>query len=357
MLRVAADYRRIFLIHWDMPNRLEDFLHPPVQGGVQWQAPQVMVWKIRKSPIVNVIPNILKQAPQDRRVVHVMYNDDTHAENYFNDHRLPGELEAQEVFRDVWQCMFRPTFMLTERLQETMDLMGLVPGEYASAHIDYELVPNNSHEQNELRLKVEQAMNCMSALRPGGPFFVAAQTYAIAREAMLYGKHRNVVVQAKQIAHDTNHVPKDLFQSFIEIFLMVNTRCVAYNRAGYGQLGYMLGFDYNCKVLYGHQSECQWTDRAKNIRVEHFDGHHHKGDSQDDDRHQNEPALAEEHHQMEQGLQKAGENDQLDGETKLTEHQQNVKKENERLIKLIEKAEKEGEGNGKPCKGIEKGEC
>ena len=67
---------------------------------------------------------------------------------------------------------------------------------------------------------------------------------------------------AKQIAHDTSTVPTDLFTSFVEILLMADSRCVAYNRGGYGQLGYILGYDYNCRIKYSGQEgqECTWKD-------------------------------------------------------------------------------------------------
>jgi hypothetical protein len=261
MLRVTADSKRILYIHWDMPDRLETFLHPPKRGGIDWIIPQYIMWKVRKSHQQKDINSIHKQAFQDdRRVVTVMFNDDTFAEPYYNDRRKDGEKAASEALKDTWDVLFRPSFLLTERINESLRLMGLQAGEYATAHIDYETEPKDDAEQEQLRLKVEHAMNCMSQLRPGGPFLVAAQTYAIAREAIVYGKQHNVVVHSKQIAHDTSTVPKDLVLSFVEIMLMINSRCVAYNRGGYGQLGYLLGYNYNCRIKYSATQDCKWTN-------------------------------------------------------------------------------------------------
>jgi len=263
MLRMAADSKRIFMMHWDKPDSLEDYLHPPQHGGINWVVPKFVMWKVRKSPIVNVVPAIHLQAFQDdRRIVNVMYNDDSFAEPYYNDQRKEGEVPASMAYKDVWNVLFKPSFMLTERLKETMDLMGLVAGEYAAVHIDYEYEPASDVEAEELRAKVHEAMNCLSGLRPGGPYFVAAQTYAIAQHALDYAKqHTGVNVQAKQIAHDTSTVPVDLYTSFVEIMLLASARCVAFNRGGYGQLGYMLGYDYNCRIKYtGEDVECKWVD-------------------------------------------------------------------------------------------------
>lgn len=185
MLRIAADSKRVFYIHWDLPDRLEKFLHPPAHGGINWTIPEFVMWKVRKSPHQNKLDAIVHQVSQDdRRVVNVMYNDDSFAEPYYNDRLKDGEVPASQAFHDVWNVLFKPSFMLTERIFESLRLMGLKPGEYATAHIDYEWVPRNDAEQEELRLKVENAMNCMSQLRPGGPFLVAAQTYAIAQKPL-----------------------------------------------------------------------------------------------------------------------------------------------------------------------------
>jgi hypothetical protein len=102
MLRVAADSKRIFYIHWDLPDRLEQYLHPPKHGGLDWIAPQVMMWKVRRSPSQHIIDDIHNQALQeDRRGDNVMFNDNTFAEPYYNDRRKDGELTASEALKDT----------------------------------------------------------------------------------------------------------------------------------------------------------------------------------------------------------------------------------------------------------------
>jgi len=259
MLRIAAESKRIFYIHWDLPDRLEKYLQPRQRGGISWQVPEFVMWKVRKSPQQDNIEVIRQQADQEtRRVVNCMYNDDDFGESYYDSKLASGESSAQQAFHEVWDVLFKPTFMLEERLRESLHLMGLTPGGYAAVHIDYEDIPQSDAEREDLRLKVENAMNCMSNLRPGGPFLVAAQTYAIAREAIVYGKHHGVHIHAKQIAHDTSTVPTDLFTSFVEIMLMSDAKCVAFNRNGYGQLGYILGWDFNCKFQYT-DNKCEWS--------------------------------------------------------------------------------------------------
>ena len=262
-LRAAKDSNRILLIHWDAPQRLEHYMEPLHHGGIDWIVPDYMMRAVRKVGHQTQMDVIQEQASHvDRVIVNSMFNDDSFAEFTWNDKRKEGEVTADKAFHDVWNILFKPTFMMQERISESLRLIGLHEGEYAAAHIDYEMEPQDDVEERELKEKVQNAMNCLSQLRPGGPYFVAAQTYDIARMAQAYGKAKNVEVHAKQIMHDAGTVPKDLYISFVEIYFMANARCVAYNRGGYGQLGYMLGFDYDCRVRYSNPREkkCEWKD-------------------------------------------------------------------------------------------------
>ena len=139
--------------------------------------------------------------------------------------------------------------MLYERCEEAQRTMGLFRGKYAAVHIDYEDMPKTPEEKQELALKVQNAMNCVSNLRPGGPFLIAAQTFAIASEAVKYAKQKGVLVGARQVAHDSATLPHDIWNSFLEIYFMANGKCVAYSgQGGYGQLGYIICFDkLSCK--------------------------------------------------------------------------------------------------------------
>jgi hypothetical protein len=45
LLRIAHESRRIFLIYWNMPARLDEFLVPP-KGGIDWRVPTFMVGEV-----------------------------------------------------------------------------------------------------------------------------------------------------------------------------------------------------------------------------------------------------------------------------------------------------------------------
>lgn len=93
---------------------------------------------------------------------------------------------------------------------------------------------------------------------------VGAESYDVANAAIECGKEKGVAVTASRIAHDSSVLPKDLFLSFVEVYLMGDARCVAYGRGGHGQLGFMLGYDYDCRIKYSVSgphyvaNECEW---------------------------------------------------------------------------------------------------
>ena len=278
MIRLAYDTNRVLLIHWDSPDPLEKYLEPPAKGhGMDWRVPDYMLAEVREAGTkqqqqTNIQQIVNTAADQDRIFVTTRYNDDLFAEPYYNDKLADNEVPVDKVFRDFWNVVFKPTFQLKERITEELEVdNGLKPGQYATVHIEYEQKPQTEDEKKKLRDKVENAMNCMSHLRPGGPFLVAAQNHEIAQEAVDYGEQHNVTIVAAQIAHDTSELPEDLFNSFVEIYFMANTRCVAYGRNGYGQLGYMLGFNHDCRVKYsGERAEkCEWQDAPTHDRAVH----------------------------------------------------------------------------------------
>ena len=269
-LRAAHDSKRVLLIHWDEPNRLEYYVEPPHHGGIDWIVPFYMMRGVRKVGTQVEMKIIEEQASHaDRVIVNSKFFDDSFAEDIWNSRLKENEVKADRAFHDVWKVLFKPTFMLQERITESLNLLGLSEGEYAAAHIDYDIEPYDDNEAADLKARVENAMNCLSQIAPGGPWFIAAQTYDIARVARAYAKQKRIEqVHAKQISHESNKNPTDLFTSFVEIYFMANANCVAYNRGGYGQMGYILGFDYNCRVKYSKNKKCEWRDPdPKRLRV------------------------------------------------------------------------------------------
>ena len=207
---------------------------------------------------------LAKQAKTSKhKIVNSMFNDDSFGENFY-DERLSGSLElpAQKVFHDIFYAFFSPTVMLQERINEMLDHEGLEYGNYAVAHVDCPIVPKTDEEKKTVVEKVEKAMDCMTNLKPGGPYVVFAETFEAAGMATAYALEHGINVPSKQVSHDKHVIPKDLMGAWAEIYLMAGARCVSYGKGGFGQLGYMLGKDYDCRLKYAGEraQKCKWKD-------------------------------------------------------------------------------------------------
>lgn len=265
LVRAARDSKRILLVHWDL-HPIQDYLEPPNKGGLNWKIPGIMSKAVHDTA-TNVYKTLetVAEAGKDTKVpiVSALINDRLFGEPYYNGHIEHRDLTADRAFHDVFNVFFKPTAMLTERVHEVHHTMGMPVGKYAAVHVDYPDVPTTEAGKEALRLKVENALNCVSNLRPGGPFLVAGESFPIVKEAIKYAKKHNVMVAARQVAPDSSRLQKDMWNSFIEIYFMANARCVAYANDGYGQLGYMMGYEHDCRIKYDYHDAaktCTWTD-------------------------------------------------------------------------------------------------
>eukprot|EP00980_Cylindrotheca_fusiformis_P018108 scaffold5817_cov101-Cylindrotheca_fusiformis.AAC.13 len=55
--------------------------------------------------------------------------------DFYNEDLEPGEPTFADVFHDVWRIFFTPSRPVREQIETEMKRMGLVPGEYAAAHL------------------------------------------------------------------------------------------------------------------------------------------------------------------------------------------------------------------------------
>ena len=265
LIKAAYDSKRILLVYWEL-HPLQDFLEPPKSGGCTWKVPGIMhnaLFKVKEETHEDIEELAVAVMNDDKRIISATINDRLFGEFFYNGHLEHGESPADRVFHDVFNIMFKPTPMLQARVEEIHHTMGIPAGKYAAVHIDYADQPTTEEGKKVLREKVENAMNCASNLRPGGPFLVAGESLMIVKNAIEYAKKHNVMVAARQVMHDSSRLPTDIWNSFIEIYFMANANCVAYGNDGYGQLGYMMGFDHDCRIKYDYfdsAKKCTWSD-------------------------------------------------------------------------------------------------
>ena len=287
-LRLAAETNRLLLIYWERPCSLEEFLLPP-EGGLNWRVPS----QIRKA-VQRMGPpygrhssnwteveewahqNHLETATENgdttptTTIITFQYQSWHYGELWYTEHASKEEAPVAQVFRDIWHIVFTPSPPVAERIHAAFQQMNLLPGEYTTIHI--RALYGLQGPRSDVRQIAENAMNCGSQLRPGGPFFVASDSSDALRVALDYGKaKRSQVVTANHASKQPFHLdlytgnattPADFYDGFVDLYLMASTRCVAVGPGGFARWGNVLGYNRTCVIHHsGRKSQtCEWKD-------------------------------------------------------------------------------------------------
>jgi hypothetical protein len=155
-----------------------------------------------------------------------------------------------------------------------------VPGEYAFAHVRANYgIEEVGREPALVKNWSRNALNCVSGLRPGGPFFFSSDSAYAKEVAIEYGKERNTVVVARTDTTPPLHLdlvedwkardPAEFYDIFVDLYLMSMGHCMSYNMGGYGKWGLLLsGRDFTCNVRHWTKGVgkgtadvdgCNWT--------------------------------------------------------------------------------------------------
>jgi len=268
-LRMAAETKRMLLIYWERPFALEEFLLPP-KGGCDWRVPGAMITAVTRfgPPYAHHSTNwteVEELANGNETIITFQYQSWHYGELWYAEHAQEGEVPISEAFRDIWQVVFTPSPPVAKRIADNFQRMKLVPGEYTTVHIRA-LYGVKGRAENHTKQIAENAMNCGSHLRPGGPFFLASDSSNALKAALDYGKAKNVRVvtahYSKQPLHldlyTGNATPADFYDGFVDLHLMASTRCVAVGPGGFARWGHLLGYNRTCAIHHSGRKSQTW---------------------------------------------------------------------------------------------------
>jgi hypothetical protein len=291
IVRVAAETKRILLIKWDRPAPLESFLLPPI-GGIDWRTPEWMALLLRSNGVkASSVARLVDVSAGMESIVKAYIQSHDHGSDYYN---RRGEISGdgpsafRQHYRDCWYSFFTPVPVIAKAIEDELVRMELVPGEFAVAHLrsEYDLEPGRHRDPLVVQNWTKNALNCISGLRPGGPFFFSSDSSEAKKIAIEYGKFRSVPVFASgngdntlvhlDMALSTRTLDPSLFYStFIDLYLMSMGRCYAYNVGGFGKWANLIsGRDFTCNIRYwtdgvnqnsATKEGCQWTDSADDV--------------------------------------------------------------------------------------------
>ena len=305
LLRIAQMTNRFLLIQWSRPSKLEDFLLPP-KGGIDWRVPDwlgksVCYYSRDGDNVISEIvvcfrgshcqltgPELAERgvwttpgdelrefANGEEMVVRSRYQSFNGGSEWYNENLYPGEVDFDHLYHDVWKIFFTPSPPVATRIQRELENLGLMPGEYASAHVRA-LYAIAARPVKSIERWTKNGLNCASQLRPGKPIFLASDSDYAAEVALEYGRKRNASI----VVHQSNpnpplHLdktndtaprpPSDYYDTFIDLYLLALGGCVFHNKGGFGSWGLLIGGNVSCVYRQKHSkvkgidNPCNWT--------------------------------------------------------------------------------------------------
>lgn len=194
--------------------------------------------------------------------------------DWYNEQLTKGEIPFDELYHEVWKIFFTPSPPVAQAIQSEMDDLGLVPGEYSSAHVRA-LYAIKYRAAGLVKRWTTNGINCATTLRPGRPVFLASDTGFASTVAGAYGEFKHAHI----VSHMSNpnpplHLDKseegvkrpssDYYDTFIDLYILAFGGCVAYNKGGFGNWGLLIGGNTSCgwkmkRGKQGIQNPCNWT--------------------------------------------------------------------------------------------------
>lgn len=164
LLLLAYQSHRIFLIYWNHPHRLEEFLLPP-PSGLNWTVPKWLLnsWNPlpRRPDIVRTTQfKYITSAYSNKQVLHVRYQQDEQGIESFHQHQPSSNWNYRQVYRPLWYHLFQPSPGLQQQLTATKQALELTSNNYTAIHVRA-LYQNQhkSHQRHQLN-RVVHAIHC-----------------------------------------------------------------------------------------------------------------------------------------------------------------------------------------------------
>jgi hypothetical protein len=321
---MASKLRRIFLIRWDVPSRLEEFLIP---NQLNWTVPSYILphlqdlsktYQISKRgvPLIKTTSAnemvhrggsaraaVWEARVQDLHggsaVYHQLVTDPINAEYYTDEYiwnaNHTGWDMYQAMYHDLFRALFVPSEPIAALVQRKMESAQLVPGMYAMAHYRafYAIEDRKGKRANlTLRNYAIHAVQCASAINPGVPVYFASDSKFSVNAVREYAngadaRKKNLTIvtfSTTETDQEPLHIgmvkdwegipPSEFYPTFVDLLLMANGRCLSYGQGGYGQYAALLSYDASCTIRHSTKSRklpCPTNNEDVEMMAEHAD--------------------------------------------------------------------------------------
>ncbi len=297
----AARSKRVFLIRWSRPAKLEEFLEP---NEVNWSVPDWMVDKIENKEVTSHMRPyggpLMSMYKRAKSVVLESLIQDTHGAAALY-HIIEAELEKSKVtanstksketngleryetiFHDLFRTLFKPSPPVQKLVEEKMKTANLTIGNYVSCHLRaFYGIEDKKHTLKRAKLKkyAINAVNCASMILPGAPVYFASDSQVSIDTVRRVAKiHHRPIATIHEDTKEALHLDKDwqsrdaseFYPTFVDLMLMANGRCTAYGHGGFGRFGALLSHDAKCVIRHNVRRQtdaCRWTDNKADIET------------------------------------------------------------------------------------------
>jgi len=307
----AYQSQRVLLIWWDKPKPLEEWLVPPNDDnvdGVDWTVPLFLKEELKREKPKKVVnwnnaKQLLRGGHGYIAIAYCIQSPDAGEALYINEQiLLHGNHSAgsntignsyQDVFHHLFRRFFTPSPRLANLIQTKMSNHNLIPGRYSAVHLRAMYGRRDHREYQEIVDLAVLGVNCASNLYPGVPIFFASDTSFAVDSAHAYGRLHNLPIVSldyniliENNNNDTNknnqqqqvttmdennnnnsnninnpiHLDKDpnwrnrsaseYDSTFVDLYMLAESRCVAFSNGGYGTFGSLLSYDSDCKMRF-----------------------------------------------------------------------------------------------------------
>ena len=194
----------------------------------------------------------------------------------------------EQVFRPCWKMSFQPSAAVQSRIDQSLQGLGLQTDRYVAVHI--RALYQQAAGPKKTVFVAKNALHCASQLRRSKhePILVATDAIQSTVAAIEYAAEHHpstaVVVTPRPLdqSHKQDIAPLHLdrgstflsknasdwtqeadpaayYDTFVDLYLLANARCIAYHLGNYGKWANLLSSDPSCSVNH-FKKMCRWKE-------------------------------------------------------------------------------------------------
>ena len=276
MLYLAHQTKRLLFIYWERPASIEHFLVP---SKIDWVLPEYLKASLQKEctseKFFGTEEELVSAATSNTTIISARFQSASYGSDYYESERKKrdsSEPSFDDAFGAIWRATFRPSAGLLRVIQDTAAELHLFPLQYSAVHLRG-LYNVKDRSKALLEDWARNGVNCGSQIKPGGPIYFASDSKISNDFALAYGTFRStrsVVVRNSTEAplhldkHNSSSTsPESFYDTFVDLYLLGLSHCVAYSRGGFGRWGALLTNNHSCSFRFMYNAKrkvrCRWN--------------------------------------------------------------------------------------------------